>query len=323
MRVLVSHWLDGKPLGGHAGEGVRPDDPNDRIPHQLRRDLRGAYALFSWLDHNDIQEGNLLDVWVQDPHDKTKHYVKHYWIDFGIALGFAALKRGDPRLGYEYFFDYSAMTRTLLSFGIPERTWEARTPPHPRGLGLYEVDRFDPGSWVSSTPAYRPIYEADRVDKFWASKILARFTPEQIRAVVATGRLTDPRAAELLTQALIGRQRKTARYWFERVNPLDEFAIALGQLCFEDLSIVYDFASAGTTQYTIDAFDHDTRSLGRQMLNAVNGGRTCSEVPVAETHSGYTIFEVSTSRPGFRGSTYVHIARDADGISRVIGIWRP
>ena len=37
MRALVSRYLDGKPLGGHPADGVRDDDPNDLIPHELRR----------------------------------------------------------------------------------------------------------------------------------------------------------------------------------------------------------------------------------------------------------------------------------------------
>src|SRR5690606_12234662 len=58
LRGLASRMLDGTWLGGHPGEGVRADDPNDRIPHELRRDLRGAYAIFSWLDHVDRHEGH-------------------------------------------------------------------------------------------------------------------------------------------------------------------------------------------------------------------------------------------------------------------------
>src|SRR5262249_42903188 len=35
LRAVVSRWLPGKPLGGPPFEGVRDDDPNDRIPHEL------------------------------------------------------------------------------------------------------------------------------------------------------------------------------------------------------------------------------------------------------------------------------------------------
>jgi hypothetical protein len=36
----------------------------------------------------------------------------------------------------------------------------------------------------------------------------------------------------------------------------------------------------------------------------------------------YTIIEVTTVRPDFRDTTYVHVARDSAGTLRVVGIWR-
>src|SRR5690606_16676713 len=114
IRALASAWLDGKLLGGHPAEGVRADDPNDRIPHELRRDLRGLYVLFSWLDHTDVHGANMLDIWVKDPKDPNRHYVKHYWIDFGVALGIAAEKNSEPRIGYEWYLDDYEIAKALV-----------------------------------------------------------------------------------------------------------------------------------------------------------------------------------------------------------------
>jgi hypothetical protein len=324
LRVMVSAWLDGKPLGGHPFEGVRADDPNDRIPHQLRRDLRGAYALFSWLDHSDLHLGNVLDAWVEDANDAKRHYVKHYWVDYGIGLGFGARKNREPRYGYEFYVDYASIGTSLLSLGIAERPWEARLEAKLRGVGMYETKLYDPGSWVSSTPAYVPIYVADRFDKFWASKIIMRFTREHIRTAVDAGRLTDPLAAAWLTEALIERQRKTARYWFERVNPLDEFTLDAHTLCFKDLSVVYAFASARTTYYTVDSFDRAAHALSSRKHAAGTSGVTCIPLELARAGDGYTILRIETTRPLFHGSTDVHVARDPrTNQPRVIGIWRP
>jgi hypothetical protein len=328
MRVLASHYLDGKPLGGHPAEGTRSDDPNDRIPHELRRDLRGAYAAFAWLDHNDLHEGQMIDLYVKDPADPKRKYVKHYFIDFGIALGFAATKNKEPRFGHEWMLDYGNMVRNLVTFGAVEKSYERRNRPRLRGVGHYEVESYDPGGWKAHTPAYRPIYAADRFDKFWASKILIRFTRDQIHAAVEAAQLTDPRAVEWLTDAIIARQRKTAGYWFERVNPLDEFVTgeedAGRRLCFKDLAIAHAFTAARRTRYSLTFFGRDNRRLGALTAPAGDSGVTCAPLALSTSDpESYTIVRIDTQRPGYHGTTFVHVAQEPHGAAmRVIGIWR-
>jgi hypothetical protein len=324
MRALASHWLPGVPIGGHKPVGVRDDDPNDLIPHELRRDLRGMYVVFSWLDHTDVHGGNTLDVYVTDPEDPHRHYVKHYFLDFGIGLGVGAAKMHEPRLGYEHYLDFGDLARSLLTLGIANRSWEQRREQAPRGVGLLDVENFDPGKWVSSSPAYAPLYAGDRFDKFWAAKIVARFTPAQIRAAVDSARLSDPSAAAWLTEALIARQRKLVRHWFERVNPLDAFTVADGTLCFDDLAIAHGLASAERTRYAIRFHDRAGRRTGFLGLAANAGATNCSPLQLSRSDSeGYTIVRIATKRPRVRGATYVHLARDpATRLPRVIGVWR-
>jgi len=324
MRGLASHYLDGKPLGGHPAEGTRADDPNDRIPHELRRDLRGAYVAFSWLDHNDLHEGQMVDMYVEDPAAKARHYVKHYFIDFGIALGFATTKNKEPRFGHEYLLDVGAMVRSFVTLGLDEPGYERRRRPALRGLGHYEIETYDPGAWKAHTPAYRPIYTADRFDKLWASKILMRFRRDHIRAAVNAAKLSDPRAAEWLTDAIIARQRKTAQYWFERVAPLDELVVDGSRLCFKDLSITYAFRPARSTAYTLTAFGRDNQKLGTGRLRAADGGVTCASITLdTRDAESYTIVRIDTTRPGFHGRTFVHVAQEPHAARmRVIGIWR-
>lgn len=324
LRALVSHWIPGKPLGGHAAEGVRKDDPNDRIPHELRRDLRGAYVLYSWVDHVDIHGANFLDMWTTDPADPARHYVKHYLIDFGIALGFAARKNQEPRFGYEYYVDFAQMTRAFLSLGLASRPWEDRKDEGRRGLGLFETETYDPGSWKALTPWYVPIYDADRYDKFWAAKILIRFTREQIKAAVDAGKLSDPAVARWLTDALVDRQRATVRYWFARVNPLDEMVVDAKRLCFKDLAIAHAFTPASGTRYTIASYDAQGRAVATLDSEATGSGVTCVPLELARGRDNYTVVRITTRRLEFAGSTDVHIAVAPDtGMRRVIGIWRP
>jgi hypothetical protein len=327
LRAMASRWLRGKPLGGPPDEGVREDDPNDRIPHQLRRDLRGAYALFAWLDHVDAQAANFADMWVEDG---GRHYVKHYLLDFGKALGVMNTTGINPRHGFDYVVDFAAMLRSLATLGVEQRPWEDQTTPRLRGIGMFDAAHFDPGAWKPDSPAYVPFLTADRFDKFWGAKILIRLSPEQIRAVVETGRLSDPRAIDYLTDTLVARQRATARYWFDRVNPLDRFAIGSSDggaaLCFDDLALAYQLGTdPAATRYRVTAYDRAGRALGgTTVLGSSAGGHACTgPLTLAAGGDGYTIVRVETTRPGRSLATLVHVARDpATGAPRVIGVWR-
>jgi hypothetical protein len=327
IRALASRFLGGKPLGGHSAEGVRDDDPNDRIPHELRRDLRGAFPLFAWLDHVDVQESNFLDMWVEDRANPKHHYVKHYYLDFGKSLGVMATAARDRRSGQAYTIDLGDLGRQLLFAGAIPRRWEQREHPGLRGIGLYDASTFDPGEWRPNWPSYVPFLTSDRFDRFWGAKILMRFTREQLRAVVETGRLSDPRAAAYLVDTLVARQRATGAYWFARVNPLDRFTMSGDRLCFDDLAIRYRFTAAATTSYRATSYDRDERPLGvAGELSDTRGharGRACMPVTLADDDDGYTMIRVETTRPGFTGSTIVHVARDlASATPRVVGIWR-
>jgi len=328
LRALASRMLDGKAIGGHPGRGVRTDDPNDRIPHELRRDLRGAYAFFAWLDQTDAKEDNTLDMWVADPADPKRHYVKHYLVDFGKSLGTTATTDRNPRSGHAYMLDFAEMFSSLATLGLAPRAWERRPEQEPPGVGLFETETFDPGAWKPNSPAYLPLRTADDHDKLWATRILIRFTREQIRAAVDTARLSDPRAAEYLVDTIVARQRATARYWFWRVSPLDGFALEGGAraLCFDDLLLAYGLAPvATTTRYAVAAFDRSGRPLGAPSeLRADPRGRTCAPVTLAPDRDGYSILRIETRRLHFAGTTYVHLARDpSSGAPRVIGLWRP
>jgi hypothetical protein len=326
IRALASLWLAGKPLGGHPAEGVRTDDPNDRIPHQLRRDLRGVYTMFAWLDHVDVQESNFLDMWVEEG---RRHYVKHYLLDFGKALGVMNTTGRNPRHGFEYVVDFAGMLRSLSTAGTMARPWEGRTPSPLHGVGMFHAEDFDPDAWKPDSPAYVPFLTADRFDKFWGAKILIRLSREQIRAVIESARLSDPRAVDYLTDTLVARQRATARYWFERVNPLDRFTAVTdstgSSLCFDDLALLYPLGADGAaTQYGITAYDAEARMLGATTLVRPDAsGHACSGPLSLAPHNGYTILRIETARPGFSKQTFVHIARDPESEApRVIGIWR-
>jgi hypothetical protein len=334
IRALASKYLEGEPLGGHPREGVREGDPNDRVPYQLRRVTRGAYAIFAWLDHTDMKEDNTLDMYVEDPGDKQVRYVVHYLVDFGKALGMQALTARARSGGRAYALDLRDSAASLVSLGLWKRPWEDKSWPEDiRGIGMFESKTFDPGRWKPNSPQYVPFLDADRFDNFWGSKILIRFTPAQLRAAVEQGRYTDRRAVDYIVKTLIERQRKTARYWFARVAPLDRFAVESAgggaRLCFEDLSLRHRLVGSAptATRYRARAFDGEGRRLPWSVVvTGTRSGRVCLPrlAPAAPGADRYTIIRIETSRPGQNlPGVLVHMARDPRrGVLRVIGLRR-
>src|SRR5208282_671162 len=61
IRVMASLSIPGKLMGPHQYQGVRSDDPNDLIPHQQRRDLRGLAVFAAWVNHTDAKAVNSMD----------------------------------------------------------------------------------------------------------------------------------------------------------------------------------------------------------------------------------------------------------------------
>ena len=324
-RTMVSRFLAGKPLGGHPPQGTRPDDPNDIIPHERRRELRGARAIFAWLDHDDIQEGQFLDMWITDPSDRSRHYVKHYFLDYGLSLGVMARVTWNLRRSYEYYLDATAAVDSLFSLGLYDRGWARRHAPELRGVGILETDSFAPGDWKPLSPVYVPFVVADRFDNYWGAKLVMRFTREQLQAAVESGRFSDPRAVQYITDGLVERQRATAAYWFSRVAPLERFVLTgRGELCFDDLMVVYGFAQPNRTIYTLSAYDAHAHRIGGVVTRPASAtGRTCTSIPLADGDDRYTIVRIDMVRSRGAGTVYVHLASaPGSGTPRVIGIWR-
>ena len=71
-RVVASRALPGKPIGRLRFFGTRPDDPNDIIPHENRRELRGYGVFAAWLNHVDAKSINSLDTLVVGKRPRTR-----------------------------------------------------------------------------------------------------------------------------------------------------------------------------------------------------------------------------------------------------------
>ncbi|HEX3479385.1 MAG TPA: hypothetical protein VHT91_30385 [Kofleriaceae bacterium] len=190
--------------------------------------------------------------------------------------------------------------------------------------------RSDPSRWKPAYPAYVPFLATDDADGLWGARLVMRFTRAQLHAAVEAAQLSDPRSVEYLTDMLVERQRATGLTWFSRLDPLDHFAIAAGPegatLTFDDLALVYRLRDdAATIHYRVTALDRDGHPIAAAVVGRADpdGHASVGAIALASGRDGYTMLRITTTRPGTRPPTVVHVARDPGSQQlRVIGIWR-
>ncbi|MEQ9498344.1 MAG: hypothetical protein RIT81_15835 [Deltaproteobacteria bacterium] len=232
VRTLYSRFLPGRLIGPFHYRGQRPDDPNDVIPHERRRSLRGLGLFSAWLNNVDARASNTLDVFI--PGADGRGYVKHYQIDFGDALGSAGLGPKYLGEGYEGVLDWPKVLRSLTAFGVWYRPWLGlRRSPY-RAVGVFEADVFTPDAWRSKLP--NPAFdEATWLDRYWAASIIARFTPSHLAAIVEEAGYIEPGASAWILRVLQERQFKILEWVFARVLPLDDVRVNGATLSLTDL----------------------------------------------------------------------------------------
>lgn len=233
IRVMASLSVPGKILGPFRYEGTRSDDPNDLIPHQQRRDLRGYAVFCAWLNNTDSRSLNSLDVLAGKGKDAR---VTHYLIDFGAGFGSDSDIEKDPRHGREYLPPTThEELRELWSFGLKPAEWQkVKYPHHLPAAGNFTAEAFDPLRWRPNYP--NPAFQRmEAGDAFWAAEKVAAFTDDDIRAIVEEGQFTDPAVTEKLTAILAARRDAVVRAWTAATLPISNLRIEEGQLRFTNL----------------------------------------------------------------------------------------
>ena len=203
----------------------------------------------AWLNHTDAKSGNSFDSYVVD---NGKHYIRHYLIDFGSTLGSASHGPMEPQYGYENQIDPHQICLNILLLGLYVRPWEKQPGVKYPSIGLYESSMFDPFNFEFNIPI--PAFEnCTSRDGYWGAKLVMSFTDEQLEAAVAEGQYSDPEAAAYLVKILRERRDKTGRYWFGRINPIDDFELLKSgntcRLTFHDLSVDTGLEQAEGTRY--------------------------------------------------------------------------
>jgi hypothetical protein len=258
FRIMASLQIPGKDLGPFRYEGTRSDDPNDIIPHENRRELRGLYVFCAWLNHTDAKADNSFNALVKV--DEVT-FIRHYLLDFGSAFGSNGDAKKDARFGNEYQIPTAGRAfESLLGLSFYSPKWERAEYPKLRGVGRIESKVFDPERWKPNYP--NPAFLNRRLDdEYWASKIVLAFTDDDIRALVETGEYSDLRVVRYLVNTLAQRRDKIGRTYFSKVLPLDSFRVSDGELIFEDLAVQYKFRAPFEYSVSWSLFDNSSGTL--------------------------------------------------------------
>jgi hypothetical protein len=292
-RVIVTEGLPGKSLEGFKYEGTRPDDPNDVIPHENRRELRGLRVFSAWVNHTDAKAINSLDTLITE---NGKAVVRHHLIDFNATLGSAGIGLRERRDGYEYLAEVPPALKALPAFGFHVRPWLTIEYPSYRGIGRFESKRFVPDEWRPRVP--NPAYVRSRPDDtFWAARKLMAISDDLIRAAVKAGHYSDPQSEDFLTGALIDRRDKIGRAWLTAVNPIVDPVLSQdGVLTFRNIAVDLNFAPA-PSGYQVTWFRFDNTSGESTAMGESAIGETHAAAPSA------VLARVSpdTTLPGGRG----------------------
>lgn len=316
--------LRGKDLGRFQYHGIRPDDPNDIYPHEHRRELRGNRVFCAWLNHDDSRAVNtkvLLDE------EDGRRFARHYMWDFGSSLGSATLFADRARSGHEELLEVGPSFANLFSLGFYVAPWlRIRQPRNvPAQAGRFSAEGFEPEKWTPEYPN-AAFHNMQPEDAFWAARIVASFSDEAIRAIVAKARFSDPRATEHIAAALVGRRDRIARTWLNGVNPVLNFVLsAEGELTWENAAVRFGAATPAVTyRLSWSRFDNATdrhQPVGQTLVatepraaapTALLSGAEFVAVQVRSEHAGHAAW----ARP-----VRAYFRRTADGW-RTVGLER-
>ena len=240
-RAAASRFVPGRPLGPWRYEGVREDDPNDVIPHEDRRELRGAYVVASWVNHFDSREQNTLAMWIEDG-PEGHGYVRHNYIDFGDCFGSMWAQLGmSERLGHSSYLSVPHLAQDFITLGMIRRPWHNnKLGPAGDVLGYFNAETFVPDRYHPGYPN-AAFDRAQERDNAWMARILSHISEDTVRAIVAEGKFENKVAHDFLVETMIKRRRKLLKRWFSKVSPLTnpEVRASSGRadLCLRDLSV--------------------------------------------------------------------------------------
>ena len=308
-RVVAGRLLPGKILGEFRYEGTRPDDPNDVVPHEHRRELRALRVFGAWTNLTDWKAANTLDSLRQE---NGRGVVTHYLQDVGSTFGMCNDEH-EWDLSWEHFYQGDTTLKRLLSFGFALSPWQTVDYVEYPSIGKFEGVRFDPRKWRPQTPtvAYKEMRDDDA---FWAARRVAAFTDELIRVAVHVGQFSNPAAEKHLADVLIRRRDTIARTYLTAVNPIVGPRFDGSTLTFENAAVAAKVAT-GDVIYSADWGLFDNATAATTPLASTKAATTAMSAPAGVPAAAGTFVQVdisaeSAAHPAWRQPVRVHFRRD-------------
>ncbi len=326
FRVSVSEFIPGRPIGPWRYEGVRKDDPNDTIPHEHRRSNRGMRLLAAWFDHVDTRQENTMLAWMQVG-DGELGYTRHYRIDFGDGFGIIQGPDGIPqRLGHAGYFDLGQMSSDFVTFGLQNRPWfDKEMGKAGVRLGYYRAEPFSYDPWQPGYP--NPAFdEATESDYAWMARILARFTPSHIKALVERGRVRDPVMKSEMIRIMTVRRRKMLERYLTRLSPLTWPDLRGSELCLQDVAVWSKIRDIATRKYAARAYVEGRRRPRSLEIRKEDDAYVCARLPEVETDGQrYLVVDVEAGSAGrdAPGPARIHLYGAGNGSFMLVGLERP
>jgi hypothetical protein len=313
-RIAAGRALEGKVIGGFLYKDTRPDDPNDLVPHQHRRELRALRVFGAWTNLTDMKAGNTLDTIVKED---GKGIVKHYLQDVGSTFGMGANGPHDWDEGWEYVYEGGPTLKRLLTFGFALSPWQTAHYEKYTAVGRFEGDSFRPETWRPRVPPAAYLQMRDD-DAFWAARRVMAFSDDMIRAMVKTGQYTDERAMQYLGDVLIKRRDKIGNAYLTKVNPIVDLALDdAGNLTFGNAAVKHGLAAAPESYRGVwSTFDNTTRASARIAETTSRGESMPAPSGLARTNGSYvrvSLSAVSSEQRAWAQPVEAYFRREAGG----------
>ena len=313
-RVRATRWPVGIDLGPTPPSGIRPGDPNDRVPHTERRTLRALGLALYWMGLRRLPPYALHDTYVGEP---GKGYLLHYIVAFDDAFGAEAVGRElEARMGGEgKYLNENALT-ALITLGLRRRT----TPSvQTRWLSLGEFDALAAPEDFSTSPPYEPMDFARPADNYWMGKRLAAVPPEAITAALTAAHFSNPDARARAAEVLEIRRNRAIFWAYAQVTAAEVERVEPGRLMLRDQANSRKIRGLIADRYVVMFLD-DTGARVAPSIS-VTLPDAAVDIPLPPGAPDYMIVRAVAMRENGRAPRpiEVHIHKSSAGI-RVLGV---